>query len=113
MTTQKAELKPMSPYAVEQHGLDNAKVSAIMVAIDDTYAMPPVLMVDRGNERLILDGHHRAAAARRLGYDSIPAWVISDEQYQAILDEHFAGSAPVRLADLDEYIVCDNTKYRR
>lgn len=37
----------------------------------------PLIVVDSGDECVLTDGHHRASAARKLGYDRLDAYVIS------------------------------------
>ena len=74
--------------------------------------MPAVLVLeDEGNGHAVLDGHHRAEAAHRLGLRTVKAWVVSIADYASIVDEHFDGFAPERMSDLDDYISCDGTIY--
>ena len=37
--------------------------------------MPPVVVFDTGNERILVGGHHRVAAAQRLGRTEVEAEV--------------------------------------
>lgn len=38
--------------------------------------VPPILVVKRGGQYDIADGHHRVRAARNIGKESLPAWVV-------------------------------------
>ena len=38
--------------------------------------------------------------------DTIPAWVVSLEDYERLLGNRFDGECPHRLADLRDYIRC-------
>lgn len=107
-----------------QHPTDVVRVAAIVAHVRATGAwdMPPVLVIeDEGNGYELLDGHHRSAAARILSRDpdwcalvaTIPAYVLSIADYCAIVEEHFDGSAPSRLVDLDDYIMVEGAPYRR
>jgi hypothetical protein len=99
-----------------QHDTDEAKVLGIMARIEEGgwSAVPrPLVLEDEGNGATVLDGHHRIEAAQRLGMHKIEAWVISVVDYCAIVDEHFGGYAPGRLADLDDHILVDGRPYDR
>lgn len=52
---------------------------------------------------LILDGHHRSAAAKDLSLN-IPSYQITEEQYRGILLSRFGGVQPDHLRELDPYI---------
>ncbi|KAI8824327.1 uncharacterized protein EV422DRAFT_519755 [Fimicolochytrium jonesii] len=39
----------------------------------------PIPVITRSQPHVILDGHHRVAASKRLGLKLIPAWVVDDE----------------------------------
>ena len=39
-------------------------------------SVPPILVVKRAGGYDIADGHHRIRAARNLGRDNLPAWVV-------------------------------------
>jgi hypothetical protein len=39
-------------------------------------SVPPILLVQRAGRYDIADGHHRVQAARNLGREHIPAWVV-------------------------------------
>lgn len=121
--TATAHLDAVSPYCQAQHHTEADKVEAIMESVearaeehgwDAAWDLPPILVIEsEGNGATLLDGHHRAEAARRLGLPDIPAWVISVDDYCRILEEHFYGCAPARLSDLDDYIIVDGRPYNR
>lgn len=100
-----------------QHPTDVAQYAALEAhyeSVEDVWPYPPVLVIeDEGNGCTILDGHHRIALAKEWGVREIPAYVVSVADYCALLDEHFDGSTPNRLSDLDDYIVCDGERYAR
>lgn len=37
--------------------------------------VPPILVVRRGGEHLLVDGNHRAVAAKRAGWPTMPAYI--------------------------------------
>lgn len=53
-----------------------ARLSSILVAMRREEALPPIDVWSWGGAYYVLDGHHRVAAARALGSDSISAHVI-------------------------------------
>lgn len=88
------------------HSVDQDRVSAIVDAYNAAgeWLMPPILVVeDRGNGALVLDGHHRAEAAKRIGID-IPAIVVPAAEFEALIQAEFEGELPSRISDLDEYL---------
>ena len=106
-----------------QHLTDGERVKSIIahvIANGGRWNLPPVLVVeDDGNGALYLDGHHRRAAARELienCYDypgeseptfrDLPAWVVSREDYDRIIETEFGGFEPHRIADIRDYIQC-------
>ncbi|MFA5525923.1 MAG: ParB/RepB/Spo0J family partition protein [Acholeplasmataceae bacterium] len=101
-----------------QHPTDPERVAALVAHVRSVgrWDLPPVVVVaDEGNGYAILDGHHRVAAAEVLACDperavdaqTIPAYVVETAEYCLILDQHFGGICPNRLADLREYVDCD------
>jgi hypothetical protein len=113
-----ATLTTLNPGRADvQHATDEAQFAAIEAhyeSTDDAWPYPPVLVVeDEGNGATILDGHHRVRLAREWGLTDIPAYEISVSDYCALLEEHFDGSTPNRLSDLDAHILCDGEVYSR
>lgn len=119
MVTRHAQLMDIRPIFDIQHGIGRARVEVVIAAVtkgEDAYGdpiiqwdMPPVLVLeDAGNGHTILDGHHRGTAAKKLGIETIPAWVLSIADYVAIIEADFDGSMPNRLSDLREHIICGN-----
>ena len=72
---------------------------------------PPILAVKkRGcNTLLILDGHHRFRAARKMKKETIQAWIIRASDFKALLKTEFDGSCPFYYGELDSFIKCGNT----
>lgn len=113
-----AELTTISTAKVSiQHPTDEAQYAALEAhyeSVEESWPYPPVLVIeDEGNGATVLDGHHRVRLAREWHVNEIPAYVVSVADYCALLDEHFDGSTPNRLSDLDDYIVCDGKVYAR
>lgn len=98
-----------------QHNTDSERVQALIDAYHaagDNWIFPAVLVVEsEGNGDTVIDGHHRLTAAKRLGLQGIPTWVISVPDYCRVCEDHFDGSSPVRLMDLWEHVSCDGTLY--
>jgi len=74
-------------------------------------AAHPILVADTKLGYIVLDGYHRGNAAAKAGIKSIPANVVSNEDYRALLDAKFAGVRPASLSDLDPYIYVDGVPY--
>jgi len=100
-----------------QHPTDAAHYAALEAhyeSVEAAWPYAPVLVVeDDGNGLTVLDGHHRVRLAREWDVTQIPAYVVSLADYCALLEAHFDGSTPNRLADLDGYIRCDGKVYSR
>lgn len=121
-TTINANRDEIRPIADPQHTITESRVQAIVdsldtgrrdVTFDDPiyreWDLPPVVVVeDVGNGHLVLDGHHRLEAAKRIEVDTIPAWVVTMEDYNRLIEEEFAGSASPRLHDVREHINVGN-----
>ncbi len=109
-----AYLDDIRPYCGMQHGVEAAKVAAIVAQVEaeGAWKLPPVLVIENeGNGPTLLDGHHRAEAAKVLELSSIPAYVVPLSELAAVLEEHFDGYMPDRLTDLDDYILVDGRPY--
>jgi hypothetical protein len=67
----------------------------------------PILSVDMPSvgkgASLVLDGHHRSAAANELGL-KIPSWQISEKEYHGLLMSKFKNVQPDSLSDLDQFV---------
>jgi hypothetical protein len=116
--TIEATLEDIRPVFDAYHAADESRIQAIIdhlcVGTDNwgdpvyrEWDLPPVVVVqDDGNGHRVLDGHHRLSAAKRLGIESIPAWVVTVADYCQLIDDRFDGDCPSRLADLRDYIAC-------
>lgn len=113
MTTAIATRETIPPCFDTQHDVEPEKVQAMLAAVAHAghWELPPILVVaSEGNGALILDGHHRAWVAQRLGW-CIPAYVIARSDYDRIITDHFDGREPDRLGDLDDYLIVDGAIY--
>jgi len=52
--------------------------------IEESGMIDPIQVVPHGEKYRIIGGHHRHAACRLLGYDAIPAIVLTDEKWQDV-----------------------------
>jgi hypothetical protein len=64
------------PNAVTAEDYDDRTKSAARGYKNNPASVPPVLLVQRAGGYEIADGHHRIAAARSIGKESLPAWVV-------------------------------------
>lgn len=46
-------------------------------------SVPPIVVVSRAGGYEIVDGHHRIRAARRVGKETLPAWVVHSPRTEA------------------------------
>jgi ParB-like chromosome segregation protein Spo0J len=93
------------------HITDPRRVRDLMAHLEARGDVPPILAVqDIGNGARVLDGNHRAQAARKLNRP-LEAWVISQTDFESLIHAEFSGEIPSRLADLDDYILCDGRPY--
>lgn len=107
----RAYLRDIAPEAcVYRHEIDADRVASFKAWYEAAEGSKPpaVLVVERADGFLLLDGHHRVAAARELRLGSIPAYVLSETDYTALLNEHFEGQLPPHLAPLYGYITVDD-----
>jgi ParB-like chromosome segregation protein Spo0J len=101
------------------HGVDRARVEAIVAAIRAGVGVPPVLAVeDVGNGAVVLDGHHRLAAMSQIAREDgtaldAPAYIVTMDDYCALLDAEFGGEMPDRMCDIDRYITVNGAAYCR
>jgi len=56
------------------------KIKSIKNAIEMGDELPPIVVTPRGNEYLIVDGHHRYTAYKQLKKDKIPAIIVPPER---------------------------------
>lgn len=113
-TAAEANLEDIPPYFAILHPVTVKRVAELIALVNESgrWDFPPVLVVkDAGDGALILDGHHRMAAARMLGLASIPAWVVRLPDYERILREQFGGVFPDFVSDLDDYILVNGRPY--
>jgi hypothetical protein len=86
----------------------------ILAAMRKGTPLPPVSLYQIKDEYFILDGHHRVAAARELGWDSINARIVELLPERQSLDNqlylekiHFRDTAgllkSINLTELDQY----------
>ena len=98
---------------ISQHGVDVQFKAELVNSIktegyDEDY---PILVADTGLGYIILDGHHRGNAASKADLKSIPANVVSHQDYTDLLHSKFAGVRPNSLSDLDPYIYVNGKPY--
>ena len=63
------------------HEIDAGKVRRYAEAMARGDAFPPIRVVDYGDSLMIIDGHHRAAAARRAGVH-VTALIADGEAFE-------------------------------
>jgi IMP dehydrogenase len=63
----------------------------------------PIIVVERGDNMILVDGHHRAIAANRLGIDEMDAYVIvvSDDIEELGLEKTASKSGLEKLEDVE------------
>jgi hypothetical protein len=111
-----ATLRQIDPTTVTREHMVNPKQVAEMAASFGERTLDPVLVVERSSEEgqdrfRALDGHHRIATAIQLGHPTIDAWVISEADLAAILQQSdalgpFDGQLPNDLCRLRKFIQC-------
>ena len=92
-----AELLANVPIDPEAH-LDAARVERYAETLD---ALPPVVVFDTGERLLLVDGHHRLAAARRRGLESVEAEVRLGSRHDALRYAATVGAAQRGLSPED------------
>jgi len=98
------------------HEIDADHAAEIAAAMTGGASVPPVLVAECANGDYVLDGHHRLAAAQMIDHDwdsTIPAWVITADDWDALIEDEFGGEIPSRLSDVDAHILCDGIVYER
>jgi hypothetical protein len=75
-----AALLANAPTDPEAH-LDPAQVERYALMLDD---LPAVVVFDTPEGPLLADGHHRLAAARRLGRETVEAEVRASSRHEAL-----------------------------
>ena len=111
VNTKPQKIKPAD--LISQHGVD-AEFKGELVAdmkANGYHAAHPILVADTGLGYIILDGHHRGNASAKAGLKSIPANVVSHNDYMDLLHSKFAGVRPASLSDLDPYIFVNGKPY--
>lgn len=69
----------------------------------------PLIVIEKGSKRILVDGHHRAIAARRLGIESMDAYVIIvDSEVDLGMEETARKSG---LETLDDIEVVDYARH--
>ena len=109
----------IEPVAEPHRPIDEAKVVGIVDSLPkDAEGKPvwnkkPVLVVaDRGDGFLAIDGLHRMAAARRLELESIDAYIVPRDEFEELIDMEFCGQVPFDLSDLDDCFLVDGAPYK-
>lgn len=108
------KLKKISPKdLISQHGVDVQFKQELVSSMKDTGFDPahPILVADTGLGYIILDGHHRGNAAAKAELKTIPANVISHDDYIGLLHSKFGGVRPNSLSALDPYIYVNGKPY--
>jgi hypothetical protein len=108
------KLQKISPAdLISQHGVDANFKSELVDSMKATGFDPahPILVADTKLGYILLDGHHRGNAAGKAGIKSIPANVVSNEDYISLLHAKFGGARPASLSDLDPYIYVGGKPY--
>lgn len=111
-----ATLRQIDPTAVTLEHLVNPQQVAKMATSFAERTLDPVLVAERSSDEQgarfrALDGHHRIATAIQLGHPTIDAWVISEADLAAILQQSdalgpFDGQLPNDLCRLRKFIRC-------
>jgi len=78
--------------------IDPAKVDELVAEFVASGVFADPIWVARGS-RVILNGHHRVAAMRRLGAERIPAWVLDYDDPAIALDRWTPGP-PIPKAEV-------------
>lgn len=93
------------------HEIDENRAAKYRALIESGSPIPPVLVMNDGYQKLILDGHHRVAAAAAAGLVEVPAYYINPWQAEQMRDECFDGEWSEQYCDCDPYIVIDGKPY--
>ena len=62
---------------VPLNGFDEARVQHYADQMERNRPLVPVILTRRAGHLVVIDGHHRVAAAARCGFLAVPATVIS------------------------------------
>jgi len=98
-----ADLLANVPIDPEAH-LDAARVERCYAETLD--ALPPVVVFDTGERLLLVDGHHRLAAARRRGLETVEVEVRCGSRHDALRYAAMVGAAQrgISAEDAASYI---------
>jgi phage gp29-like protein len=117
MKTIEANLEDVDVFFDPHHSTSTKRVKAIIDRVrrnqdedgndEIVWDLPPIVVIrSDGNGHKILDGHHRAEAAKKLGLSEIPAWVVEREDFDRLVKDEFDEVEPNRLWEIREQIKC-------
>lgn len=87
-------LKFSSHNPPERTRKDSLNLKRLVQSLEKVGLQYPIL-IDKKDEQTVIDGHRRVAAARLLGWDSIPALFTSNDDVERIYAEVNAESRPL------------------
>lgn len=79
----KAKLETIAPEFFPQHEIDAEKVAALVRFMRRGGRIKPVVVVRFDDKVMPIDGHHRLAAAAKLGR-LLEAWVVPGDKFDAL-----------------------------
>jgi hypothetical protein len=87
------------------HGVDEDKVANFeSVFKEKGWDLPPLLLADYPDFYVVIDGHHRIEAAKRLQWpEPIPALIVEGAEFECLLEDEFGGKIPKPLSKLDKF----------
>lgn len=94
------------------HEVDSDRVASIVARMRaGEVNLPPVLVINDGFQYLVIDGHHRIAAAVEFGLDEVPVLLVTKSQAARMLKYCFDGEWPEQLSDYDRFITVNGKRY--